>query len=59
METNLSTSKGLPVFDVMVPHARSATVSIASLIMVISYPVSGSICHIYAFHPDLTSRPEN
>jgi hypothetical protein len=45
IETNLVTSEGFSVFDVIIcpsPHARSATVSIVTLLMVGLHPVSGS-----------------
>ena len=40
------------------PHARSATVSIASLLVMVVYPVSGSMCHVYSLPPKLTRRSE-
>jgi len=48
VETNLATSEHLHlrVFDVMMLHARSATVSIASLLIVALYPVSRSTRHV-------------
>ena len=52
VETNLATSKDLRVFDVMTPHPRSATISIASMLMVVVYPMSGSICHVYSLPQD-------
>ena len=42
----------------MMSHARSATVSLASLLMVVVYPVSRSLCHVYSLPPDLTRRSE-
>ena len=46
VETNLVTSKNLSFWCHNVPsssHARSATVSIVALLMVVLYPVSGSV----------------
>ena len=58
VETNLATSEDLRVFDVIMSHARAATVSIASFLMVVVYPVSGSMCRVYSLPPDLTCRSE-
>ena len=45
VETNLATGKDLPSVDVMyalpLSHARSASVSLVSLIMIAAFPVSG------------------
>ena len=45
VETNLATGKDLQSLDVMnalpLSHARSASVSLVSLIMIAAYPVSG------------------
>jgi hypothetical protein len=50
VETNLVTSKqspGLRCLDAPpLSHARSASVSIVSLLMVAVYPVSDSVCHV-------------
>ena len=49
VETNLVTSKFLRVLDtIMCPssYTRLATVSVAAMLMVAVYPVSGSMCHV-------------
>ena len=49
IETNLVTSEGLSVFDVIIcpsPHARSTTVSIVTLLMIGLHPVSGSTHYV-------------
>ncbi len=43
VETNLATSKDFRGLDVVMPYPLSATVSIVSLVMIVRFPVSGSM----------------
>ena len=58
METNLATSKKLSLYYLSVPglsHAPSATASIAALLMILVYPVSGPVCHVrHSVEPDVS-----
>ena len=62
VETNIVTSKGFRVIDVMdvLPssHAHLATVSIVSLLMVAMYPVSGLECPVH-FSADIDASTRN